>query len=383
MYISYIYRMGKKNIDDASENLTPQQVMINQVPPRRSSSLASVAWDISEHVLQTLTSAAQYAPTPYLGTLSVVALNIFQAVQGAKENQEVLAQLASMACNLASSITTTYEELHSHSSSPNADACSTVAQKLFSSDITLQKQVDELIQILNSIEEWIQDLKNRGKLRKVIASRSDLNAIQEFRDRLKEATEKFQIQSLITLRSAVAQIEQQATKRHEAVRQKLVTIQEHLEENARKPVYVDSPISSEPNSPFSSHCPSRANTTELVGNPNNPFSPLLSRSATVHGNISVTNISGNSSVNSYINNSIRENFGNVFNGNKMVFGSGMRRQQEIGAERGNAGNGGYNETHGYQGSYNKLTRIPQRCGRDYDQVRSSNPRRTYSESWIN
>ncbi|KAJ3927464.1 MAG: hypothetical protein NXY57DRAFT_1106346 [Lentinula lateritia] len=300
---------------------TPPTAYDKQNPPRRSSSLASVAWDISEHVLQTLTSAAQYAPTPYLGTLSVVALNIFQAVQGAKENQEVLAQLASMACNLASSITTTYEELHSHSSSPNADACSTVAPELFSSDITLQKQVGELIQILNDIKEWIENLKSRGKLRKVIASRSDLNAIQEFRDRLNEATEK----------------------RHEAVRQKLVTIQEHLEENARKPVYVDSPISSEPNSPFSSHGPSRADTTELVGNPNNPFSPLLSRSTTVHGNISVTNISGNSSVNSYTNNSIRENFGNVFNGNKMVFGSRMRRQQEIGAERGNAGNGGYNE----------------------------------------
>ncbi|KAJ3846392.1 hypothetical protein EV368DRAFT_89094 [Lentinula lateritia] len=342
-----------------------------QSPPRRSSSLASVAWDISEHVLQTLTSAAQYAPTPYLGTLSVVALNIFQAVQGAKENQEVLAQLASMACNLASSITTTYEELHSHSSSPNANACSTVAPELFSSDITLQKQVGELIQILKDIEEWIENLKSRGKLRKVIASRSDLNAIQEFRDRLNEATEKFQIQSLITLRSAVAQLQQEATRRHEAVRQKLVTIQEHLEENARKPVYVDSPISSEPSSSFSSDRLSRADTTELVGNPNNPFSPLLSRSTTVHGNISVTNISGNSSVNSYTDNSIRENFGNVFNGNKMVFGSGMGRQRETGAQRGNAGNGGYNETDGYQCSYNELTHMPQRCGRDY--VRSSRP----------
>ncbi|KAJ3871003.1 hypothetical protein F5051DRAFT_434206 [Lentinula edodes] len=145
-------------------------------------------------------------------------------------------------------------------------------------------------------------------------------------------------------------------RRHEAVREKFITVQEHLEENTRKPVYVDSPISSNPNSSFSSHRPSCADTTEFVGNPNNSFSPLVSRSTTVHvhGNGSVINIFGNGLINYYINSSIPENFGNIFNGNEM-FGSGMRRQQETGAERRNTGNGGFNETYGYLGSYNELT----------------------------
>ncbi|KAJ3766629.1 hypothetical protein FB446DRAFT_793922 [Lentinula raphanica] len=63
-------------------------------PPTRSS-----CWDLSEQVLTTLTTAAQFAPVPYLGSLSAVALSIFRAVQGAKDNQEGLGELAKTRCS--------------------------------------------------------------------------------------------------------------------------------------------------------------------------------------------------------------------------------------------------------------------------------------------
>ncbi|KAJ3823456.1 hypothetical protein F5878DRAFT_74280 [Lentinula raphanica] len=68
-------------------------------PPTRSR-----CWDLSEQVLTTLTTAAQFAPVPYLSSLSAVALSIFKTVQGVKDNQESLGELAKTACELASSV---------------------------------------------------------------------------------------------------------------------------------------------------------------------------------------------------------------------------------------------------------------------------------------
>ncbi|KAJ3821783.1 hypothetical protein F5880DRAFT_1614393 [Lentinula raphanica] len=80
--------------------------------PSAKPSFRSTCWDLSDHVLSTLNSAAQYAPVPYLASMSAVALSILKSVQGAKENQAGLGELAKLACDLASSVLSTYQELH-------------------------------------------------------------------------------------------------------------------------------------------------------------------------------------------------------------------------------------------------------------------------------
>ncbi|KAJ4476633.1 hypothetical protein J3R30DRAFT_312310 [Lentinula aciculospora] len=296
-----------------------------QPPPQSRSyrtTLRSTTWDVSEHVLRTLTSAAQYAPTPYLGSLSVVALSIFNAVQGAKENQAVLDQLGKMACDLVFGVYKTHEELQQQSS-PKSDNTASDKHSPFSTDPTLNRQVEELLGTLRNVQAWIETVKSRKYIHKVIASRSDLNTIQEFRDQLKAAMDKFQLQSIITLRSTVTRLATEQTRQHDIVREKLTTIHADVKQNLNRNPFTESPISSEPASPLSSppRSPYRSSTFPTT----NPFMPLVSRSATIQGNISVNNISGNYSVNSSIDNSTRDNFNNVFNGNSMVFNTGLRQ----------------------------------------------------------
>ncbi|KAF8832920.1 hypothetical protein HHX47_DHR1001961 [Lentinula edodes] len=109
---------------------------------RWPSSLGSCAWDVSEHVLEALTSTAQFAPVPYLGTLCTVALAIFNAVRTAKDNQDVLNQLAFAACDLVYTVHKTYQDLYPlHPSSLSQQNLKTQ----FSSDPLLKEHIDELM----------------------------------------------------------------------------------------------------------------------------------------------------------------------------------------------------------------------------------------------
>ncbi|KAJ3834792.1 hypothetical protein F5878DRAFT_664449 [Lentinula raphanica] len=283
-------------------------------PSRTCSTFSSACWDITEQVLRTVVAGAQYAPTPYLGSLSVVALSIFEAVQGAKENQAVLGQLAKVACELVCSVHETYIQLHDFAT----------PQSSFSSDSTLNAHVEELLNsALQTIDKWIQGVKSRKYIQKIIASRSDLLVIQEFRDQLKAAMDKFQLRSLITIRNSVAnilsqqhQMEKDAADRHNSVRETLATIHEDLQKGS----VFGGPITQSPKStllPPVSESPQSESPLRMKSN--NPFATLVSQPGSIQGNISIQNINGNYTVNSNMDKSIRENFGNVFYGQNMPF----------------------------------------------------------------
>ncbi|KAJ3831644.1 hypothetical protein F5878DRAFT_61102 [Lentinula raphanica] len=162
-------------------------------PNPKTSSFSSLCWDLSEKVLCALNSAAQYAPTPYLGSLSVVALSIFNSVQGAKENQIVLGQLVQTISEFLYAISDAYKELHP--AGPTDFSCT-----------------EELFKTLTNINEWITGVRSRTSIRRIIASRSDLAVIQDFRDQLNAAKDKFQMQSFIALRKSVSEIALQQDK---------------------------------------------------------------------------------------------------------------------------------------------------------------------------
>ncbi|KAF9068657.1 hypothetical protein BDP27DRAFT_1421651 [Rhodocollybia butyracea] len=312
-------------------------------PPKRidTSSFASTTWDVTEQILQTVTAAAQFVPTPYLGRVAVVALSIFEAVQGAKDNQVVMKQLTYTVCSLVTTVYDTFLELH-----PGQAKSET-----FSDDAVLNKHVEDLLHQLMEINDWITQQSSRHKFRKIISSRSDLNVIQNFRDQLKQILERFQVQSLLALRSTVSEIvsqqklmNEEASRHHESIRQKLQTIHEEFKQDNHKqttrkdvdsyeqsysPIFSDSPSSSLP--------PSRSTT----GDSRNPFAGLVSRSQSV----SINNISGNYSVVSNVDNSSRDNFGNTYH----INAAGAGRSRSI-------SQGDYGHGHGHGGLRRGRTR---------------------------
>ncbi|KAJ3785417.1 hypothetical protein GGU10DRAFT_354878 [Lentinula aff. detonsa] len=320
-------------------------------PPPPSSPLR----DLTSHILQTLTTTAQYAPTPYLGPLCVVALSIFEAVQGAKENQEALTQLAGMVGGLVFAVRDTYLELElggegelgmgngargsmgransldsstplnkssptpsppSRSLSlPDLQARQARKHQQSSSDSdpnhqVLNTHVKQLLETLQTIHTWIHTHKSRKYYQKLISSKSDLLIIQDFRDQLGVALGRFEIQSLIAIRGAVEGMrrrqegmERDAAMRYDLVREKLCRIEEDVRGNTPK------------------SAPNLFPVPTLSMNPNNPFSFLLSHSPTstpstspfTPSTISIYNISGNHSIVTNTDNSKRENYGNVYN----------------------------------------------------------------------
>lgn len=82
-----LFKRSKSPVSGSEEPSSPTTTSLSAAsslaltPFQRRSSVASSAWDVSDHLLTTLANAAQYAPTPYLGALASVSLSIFNAIQ--------------------------------------------------------------------------------------------------------------------------------------------------------------------------------------------------------------------------------------------------------------------------------------------------------------
>ncbi|KAJ3764310.1 hypothetical protein EV360DRAFT_77578 [Lentinula raphanica] len=216
-------------------------------------SFRSTCWDLSDQVLSALNIAAQSAPVPYLATLSTVALSIFKAAQGAKENREALGELSKTACDFASSVLDTYRELHPS----NSGSDTSQDQSSFSSDHALNSHVEQLLKTLQNINDWITRVKTRKLFFRLISYKSDLREIQKFRGQLRDAMDKFQLQSSIALRTYASQTERNNVTRHEQTQERLIIIQEEMQILIRRspPTTSDSKslISSSSDSNSSSH----------------------------------------------------------------------------------------------------------------------------------
>ncbi|KAF5372819.1 hypothetical protein D9757_011102 [Collybiopsis confluens] len=148
-------------------------------PPTQVSS--SATWDASEHALRALAAAAQASSMPFVGVLSSVALSILDIIRNTKDNQDSFKQLASAACNLAFTVSTTYQRLHSEgkqdeqSSSPlHSDSES----GLRTHDTSLNEEVQNLIATFEAIKEFVDSRLSRPLLRRFVSSQSDSSLIQ-------------------------------------------------------------------------------------------------------------------------------------------------------------------------------------------------------------
>ncbi|KAJ3901950.1 hypothetical protein F5879DRAFT_924234 [Lentinula edodes] len=258
---------------------------------RTSSLLSSVAPDASSHALDALASAAQYAPTPYLRTLASISLsNLNAAIQGT----------------------------------------------------------------LIEIKDIVQRQVSRTLIRRVISSRSDLNIVQEYKDRLNQVLEEFTLNSQESVRSTLESFHQDflrssaseggpAQRDEEQVQRAVITRLSPIDvssttEMASSPIGTNSPIdetrgivdsvtnyrADDSKDPSASLSPPPYSSTPIPQRQTQSFSlsPSLSTSANnsfgnvsngpVQGNITIHNISGNHSITTHVDNSRRENFGNVY-----------------------------------------------------------------------
>ncbi|KAJ3764308.1 hypothetical protein EV360DRAFT_65609 [Lentinula raphanica] len=152
--------------------------------------------------------------------MSAVALSIFKSVQGMKENQEGLGEIAKTACDLASLVMNTYKELHPSNSGSDLSQ----DQSSFSSDLALNSHVEELVKTFTNINNWITVVISRKLVIRLISYKSDLREIQRCQNQLRAAMDKFQLLSSITLRSSVSHIalQQDRMKKDTAGQHKLL-----------------------------------------------------------------------------------------------------------------------------------------------------------------
>ncbi|GAW08371.1 protein [Lentinula edodes] len=340
---------------------------------RTSSLLSSVAPDASSHALGALASAAQYAPTPYLRTLASISLSNLNALQGAKDNKDSLKQLASTIISLSNTVLSTYRGLHPPLRTESSD--SDAESKLFSTDSKLNQQVKDLLSTLIEIKDIVQRQVSRTLIRRVISSRSDLNIVQEYKDRLNQVLEEFTLQSNMILHEPLHRLESKqeellnsqesvrstlesfhqdflrssaseggpAQRDEEQVQRAVITRLSPIDvssttEMASSPIGTNSPIdetrgivdsvtnyrADDSKDPSASLSPPPYSSTPIPQRQTQSFSlsPSLSTSANnsfgnvsngpVQGNITIHNISGNHSITTHVDNSRRENFGNVY-----------------------------------------------------------------------
>ncbi|KAJ3765478.1 hypothetical protein FB446DRAFT_460559 [Lentinula raphanica] len=277
---------------------------------------ASTAYIVTDHAVIALVAAAQFSPVPYLGMLASITSTIWRTVQNAKDNADSLNQLASSVFCLATTVTDTYKRLHSDPSQ-NVDQDSTIGKS--TKDSFLDQYVESLISTLKEIEGFVESLMSRNIFQRILSSKSDLVHIQDYKDHLQKALDRFTLQSNITLQSRMFKLLEQQDdmiKTQKNVDSTLRSLQNSLQSNnigtgrsssSQTNGEVPECIESIPavTSPVNLRGPDDQ-THDMVNPPINPTecSPL-SESPT-------TWVEGDHHVNSYVDQSRRENFKNHY-----------------------------------------------------------------------
>ncbi|KAJ7287286.1 hypothetical protein C8J57DRAFT_581429 [Mycena rebaudengoi] len=213
-----------------------------------SNSAVDAAFDISTTVFATLTTAAQFAPVPFLQEVSALALTILNTVRAARDNKASFEMLANDACELVSAIVCVYNDLVKDGQTPS---------------LGLKKHVEDLIILLKAISEFARKHASHGTVQRMVRRTSDYSRIQEYRGRLRQALDVFGLQSSISI--------------HETVYQILKELRERESQTQHRREEASSPLS--PASPFGNR---------VQGN--------------ISGNITITSITGNQEIHSTYHN---------------------------------------------------------------------------------
>ncbi|KAJ6589933.1 hypothetical protein DFH09DRAFT_1140466 [Mycena vulgaris] len=174
--------------------------------------------DISSTVLATLTTAAQFAPLPFLQEASFLALAILTTVRGAKDNKEAFKSLANDACELVSAIICVYNDMEKDGQKPS---------------LGLKKHVEDLIGLLQVINNFAQKHASKGTMYRMVRLTSETQKIQQYRARLRQALDVFGVTSRYTRPSSKSS-KNSVNENHHRARTRKATIQGHRPRRVRR-----------------------------------------------------------------------------------------------------------------------------------------------------
>ncbi|KAG7089540.1 hypothetical protein E1B28_011213 [Marasmius oreades] len=170
-----------------SEESPPQ---VTSQSEKANNFLAAVS-GVSVIVLQTLQSAARFAPVPYLSDISAAALGIVNAAQTFESNKEGFRRLAADSCELVYAVTSTCDGFTKDGKSLPAD---------------LEEHLKQLLESLKKIQAFIAKQSRRNRFSRFLTYKTDTGTIQEYREALRHSLDLFGLQSDITIRETVQRI---------------------------------------------------------------------------------------------------------------------------------------------------------------------------------
>ncbi|KAF7423019.1 hypothetical protein PC9H_011183 [Pleurotus ostreatus] len=185
--------MGSPHLNTRSSKSLDEE---NRKKAARRANYKDAAQDIAGIVLSTLEQAAAFAPVPYLQQAAGLAIGLVDMVQSTSDNKAAFTSLATDACGLVYTATNVWKDRDE-----NRDGTK-IPQDLVN-------HLEEVLRTMEDIMHFAEMRAARGFLARFLSHKADADGIRGYRVRLKDALDRFGMQSHITVRDAVARIQDQ------------------------------------------------------------------------------------------------------------------------------------------------------------------------------
>ncbi|KAG9227140.1 hypothetical protein CCMSSC00406_0004321 [Pleurotus cornucopiae] len=172
---------------------TPTTDEENKKAARRAN-YKDMTQDIAAIVISTLEQAALFAPIPYLQQAAGMAITLVDMVQTTSDNKPAFKALAADACGLVYTATNVWKDRGKDGNKIPQD---------------LENHLRELLKEMRDTMDFAEARAARGYLARFVSHKSDAERILSHRLRLKDALDRFGMQSHITVRDAVSRIQDQ------------------------------------------------------------------------------------------------------------------------------------------------------------------------------
>ncbi|KAJ8690974.1 hypothetical protein PTI98_010591 [Pleurotus ostreatus] len=246
----------------------------------------TVAQDIAGIVLATLQQAAELAPVPYLKEAAGLAVALFDMVQSTSDNKSAFKALANDACELVYTATSVWKDREEDNNGK------TLPQDLMD-------HLKELLETMTDVMDFAKARASRGLFARFISHKADAGRIQGFRAQLKDALDRFGMQSHITVRDAVSRIQEQQA----AI---LTALEAHAPSKSQPSAITEDSLAT-------------SNPSSTPSTPGTPSFPHPTHAFTSFGNIvnngegTFNSVNGNYVINNSTTNTSSKNSGNVMN----------------------------------------------------------------------
>ncbi|KAL4258128.1 Fungal N-terminal domain-containing protein [Pleurotus pulmonarius] len=193
----------------SSKNLDEE----NRKKAVRRTNCKDVAQDVAGIVLSTLEQAATFAPVPYLQQAAGLAIGLIDMVQSTSDNKAAFKSLATDACGLVYAAANVWKDQDEKKDGKKIPR-------------DLARHLEEMLETMRDIMKFAEMRAARGYLARFVSHKADSDKIQSYRVQLKEALDRFGMQSHITVRDAVARIQDQQDAILDAIKDRASTTEE-------------------------------------------------------------------------------------------------------------------------------------------------------------